>query len=67
MKFKGKENIREYIMEMSHIASKLKVLTLELSEDLLVCLLNLVNYRSIITAKTRIDLLMSSFCSIGPF
>ena len=36
MKFKGKENIREYIIEMSHIASKLKALTLELSEDLLV-------------------------------
>ena len=36
MKFKGKENIREYIMKMSYIASKLKALTLELSEDLLV-------------------------------
>ena len=36
MKFKGKENIREYIMEMSHVASKLKALGLELSEDLLV-------------------------------
>nr|KYP46851.1 hypothetical protein KK1_031554 [Cajanus cajan] len=32
----GKGNIREYIMEMSHIASKLKALKLELSEDLLV-------------------------------
>ena len=36
MKYKGKGNIREYIMEMSHIASKLKALKLQLSEDLLV-------------------------------
>ena len=33
-KYKGKGNIRE--MEMSHLASKLKTLKLELSEDLLV-------------------------------
>ena len=36
MKFKGKTNIREYILEMSNLASKLKALKLELSEDLLV-------------------------------
>ncbi|GMI68260.1 hypothetical protein HRI_000495300 [Hibiscus trionum] len=36
MKYKGQENIREYIMEMFHIASKLKALKIELSEDLLV-------------------------------
>ena len=36
MKYKGKGNIREYILEMSHLASKLKALKLELSEDLLV-------------------------------
>ena len=36
IKFKGKENIRDYIMEMSHIASKLKALTLALSKDLLI-------------------------------
>ncbi|KAL5861220.1 hypothetical protein ACOSQ3_002530 [Xanthoceras sorbifolium] len=36
MKYKGKGNIREYIMEMSHIASKLKTLKLELSDDFLV-------------------------------
>ena len=36
MRYKGKGNIRDYIMEMSHIASKLKALKLELSEDLLV-------------------------------
>ena len=35
IKYKGKGNIREYIMQMSHIASRLKVLKLELSEDLL--------------------------------
>ncbi|KAL0442205.1 UNVERIFIED_CONTAM: hypothetical protein Sradi_0159400 [Sesamum radiatum] len=32
----GKGNIREYIMEMSYLASKLKALKLDLSEDLLV-------------------------------
>ncbi|XP_052198292.1 uncharacterized protein LOC127805579 [Diospyros lotus] len=36
MRYKGKGNIREYIMEMSHLASKLKALKLELSEELLV-------------------------------
>ncbi|XP_042468642.1 uncharacterized protein LOC122051528 [Zingiber officinale] len=36
MKYKGKRNIREYIMEMSHLASKLKTLNLELSDDMLV-------------------------------
>ncbi|KAL6329854.1 hypothetical protein AAG906_037954 [Vitis piasezkii] len=35
MKYKGKGNVREYIMEMSHLASKLKALKLELSDDLL--------------------------------
>ena len=36
MKYKSKSNIREYIMEMSNLASKLKALKLELGEDLLV-------------------------------
>ncbi|XP_028075239.1 uncharacterized protein LOC114277540 [Camellia sinensis] len=36
MKYKGKGNAREYIMEMSHLASKLKALKLDLSDDLLV-------------------------------
>jgi len=36
MKYKGKGNIKKYIMQMSHIAFKLKALKLELSEDLLV-------------------------------
>ncbi|XP_020262205.1 uncharacterized protein LOC109838150 [Asparagus officinalis] len=35
MRYKGKWNIREYIMKMSHITSKLQALKLELSEDLL--------------------------------
>ena len=35
-RYKGKGNIREYIMEMSHLASKLKTRKLELYEDLLV-------------------------------
>ena len=36
MKYTNKENIREYIMEMSNIAEKLKALKLQLSDDLLV-------------------------------
>ncbi|XP_028201819.1 uncharacterized protein LOC114385998 [Glycine soja] len=36
MKYKGKGNIREYIIAMSNLASKLKSLKLELGEDLLV-------------------------------
>ena len=34
MKYKGKGNIRKYIMEMSHLASRLKALGLDLSDDL---------------------------------
>ena len=36
MRCKGKENIREYIMEMSNLVTRLKALKLELSEDILV-------------------------------
>ena len=36
MKYQGKGNVREYIMEMSHLASKLKALGLDLSDDLVV-------------------------------
>ncbi|POO00956.1 hypothetical protein TorRG33x02_031390 [Trema orientale] len=36
MRYKVKENIREYIMEMSNLISKLKALKLELLNDLLV-------------------------------
>ncbi|RVW47053.1 Retrovirus-related Pol polyprotein from transposon TNT 1-94 [Vitis vinifera] len=35
MRYKGKENIREYIMEMSNLVTRLKALKLELSEDIL--------------------------------
>ncbi|RDY04241.1 hypothetical protein CR513_12072, partial [Mucuna pruriens] len=35
MKYKGRGNIREYIMEMSNLAAKLKSLKLELGEDLI--------------------------------
>ncbi|KAL6335093.1 hypothetical protein AAG906_026473 [Vitis piasezkii] len=36
MRYKGKENIREYIMEMSNRVTRLKALKLELSKDILV-------------------------------
>ena len=36
MRYKGKRDIREYIMEMSNLTGKPKALKLELSEDLLV-------------------------------
>ena len=36
IKYKDQENIREYIIQMPNIASKLKALKLELSDDLLV-------------------------------
>ena len=36
MKNTNKENIREYVMEMSNIVGKLKALKLQLSDDLLV-------------------------------
>ena len=36
MRYKGNGNIREYIMEMSHLASKLRANKLDLSEDFLV-------------------------------
>ncbi|XP_070028722.1 uncharacterized protein [Nicotiana sylvestris] len=35
MRYQGKGNIREYIMQMSHLASKLKELKLDISEDFL--------------------------------
>ena len=35
MRYKGNGNIKEYIMEMSHLASKLRQHKLDLSEDLL--------------------------------
>ena len=36
MRYKWKENIREYIMEMSNLVTRLKALKLELLEDILV-------------------------------
>ncbi|RDX63645.1 hypothetical protein CR513_57897, partial [Mucuna pruriens] len=36
MKYKGKGNIREYIMEMSNLTAKFKSLKLDIVEDLLV-------------------------------
>ncbi|XP_012482949.1 uncharacterized protein LOC105797536 [Gossypium raimondii] len=36
MKYKGQENVREYIMEIFHVALRRKVLKIELSEELLV-------------------------------
>ncbi|XP_028113672.1 uncharacterized protein LOC114311711 [Camellia sinensis] len=61
IKYKGKGNVREYIMEMSHLASKLKALKLDLSDDLLVHLVlislphKLTNLRSVITAEGEMD------------
>ncbi|XP_017621152.1 uncharacterized protein LOC108465334 [Gossypium arboreum] len=34
MKYKGQENVREYIMEMFHVALRLKALKIELFEEL---------------------------------
>ncbi|KAG5566407.1 hypothetical protein RHGRI_002099 [Rhododendron griersonianum] len=39
MRYNGKGNIREYIMEMSNIVAKMKALKLEFSEDILVFLI----------------------------
>ncbi|RVW13644.1 Retrovirus-related Pol polyprotein from transposon TNT 1-94 [Vitis vinifera] len=36
IRYKGKKNIREYIMEMSNLVTRLKTLKLEFSEDILV-------------------------------
>lgn len=36
MKYNGKGNVREYVMEMPHLASKLKPLKFELSDDMYV-------------------------------
>ena len=36
MRYKGKGNIKEYIMKMSNLATRLRALKLELSYDILV-------------------------------
>lgn len=71
LKYKDKWNIRENIMEMSYIASKLKPLNLELPNDLLMHLVLIslpfiysVNLRSIVIVKIRSGLLMSSFNTV---
>ena len=51
MRYKGKGNIREYIMEMSHLASKLKALKLELSKDLLVHLVLILFLHSLVNLR----------------
>ncbi|KAJ4773840.1 2-oxoglutarate (2OG) and Fe(II)-dependent oxygenase superfamily protein [Rhynchospora pubera] len=38
MKYNAKGNIREYVMEMSHLASKLGALKLDISKEIQVCL-----------------------------
>ncbi|XP_071723870.1 uncharacterized protein [Rutidosis leptorrhynchoides] len=35
-KYQGKENVKEHIMEMSHLAARLRALKVDLSEELLV-------------------------------
>ncbi|XP_012435305.1 uncharacterized protein LOC105761915 [Gossypium raimondii] len=59
MKYKGQGNVREYIMEMFHVALRLKTLKIELSEELLV-LMVLVSlhaqfnqFKLVITIKMR--------------
>ena len=42
MKYKDKGSIREYIMEMSNVVSRLRALKLEISDDLLVHLVLIV-------------------------
>ncbi|XP_012477543.1 uncharacterized protein LOC105793163 [Gossypium raimondii] len=39
MKYKGQENVREYIMEMFHTTSRLKALKIELFEELFVLMI----------------------------
>ena len=36
MRYKGKGNIKEYIMEMSNLVARMRALKLELSDDILV-------------------------------
>ena len=62
MKYKGKGDIREFITQTSHIASKLKSLKLEFSEDLLVHLIlislsaHFSQLRSVIAVRRRNEL-----------
>ena len=47
MRYKGKGNIREYIMKMSNLVAKLRYLKLEFSEDILMHLVLLFPHNSI--------------------
>ncbi|KAH1032737.1 hypothetical protein J1N35_044911 [Gossypium stocksii] len=40
MKYKGQGNMREYIMEMFHVASRLKALKIELFEELIILMVS---------------------------
>ncbi|KAL9689769.1 hypothetical protein QQ045_010159 [Rhodiola kirilowii] len=67
MRYSGKGNIKEYIMEMSNLASKLKNLKLKLSEDLLVHLVLISlpgqynHFKVSYNCQKENGLLMSSF------
>ena len=66
MRYKGNGNIREYIMEMSHLASKLRAHKLDLSRDLLVHLVlislptQFSQFKVSYNCQKRLGLLMSS-------
>ncbi|XP_047326667.1 uncharacterized protein LOC124930359 [Impatiens glandulifera] len=66
MRYLGKGNIREYILNMSNVASKLRALKLDLSKDMLVLLvlLNTISSKLVITVKRRNELLMNSFLTV---
>ncbi|XP_047339616.1 uncharacterized protein LOC124943101 [Impatiens glandulifera] len=70
MRYLGKGNIREYILNMSNVASRLRALKLDLSEEMLVLLvlpsflLNTISSKLVITVKRRNELLMNSFLTV---
>ena len=54
MSYKGKGNIREYILEMSNLASKLKALKLKLPEDLIVHLVSNFSSTTLRTIQSKL-------------
>ena len=70
IKYKGKGNVREKILEMSHIDSKLMALKVEFSDDMLVHLVLLSlptqynQFKVSYNTKRINSLLMSSFCLV---
>ena len=72
MCYNGKENIREYIMKMSNLVSKLKALKLELSEEILVHFI-LISFltqynpflRLFIMLKRKSEVLLSSLVTVS--